>query len=54
MGRNLNQIARAMNQGGRPGCRGGREVGAMLKIAEALRDHLRALLKANELSWRSA
>jgi hypothetical protein len=52
VGRNLNQIARAMNQGGRPGLPGRAEVGAMLKIAEALRDHFKELLKANELSWR--
>ena len=52
MGRNLNQIARAMNQGGRPGLPGRAEVGAMLKIAESLRDHFKGLLKANELSWR--
>ncbi len=51
MGRNLNQIARAMNQGARPGLPGRAEVGAMLKIAEALRDHFKGLLKANALSW---
>jgi len=53
MGRNLNQIARAMNQGGRPTLPGRAEVGAMLKVAEGLRDHFRELLKANERSWRS-
>jgi hypothetical protein len=53
MGRNLNQIARAMNQGGRPGAPGRAEVATMLKLAEALRDHFKGLLKANELSWRS-
>jgi antitoxin component of RelBE/YafQ-DinJ toxin-antitoxin module len=52
LGRNLNQIARAMNQGGRPALPGRAEVGAMLKIAEGLRDHFRELLKANERSWR--
>jgi Bacterial mobilisation protein (MobC) len=52
MGRNLNQIARALNQGGRPALPGRTEVGGMLKIAEALRDHFKGLLKANELSWR--
>jgi predicted DNA binding CopG/RHH family protein len=52
MGRNLNQIARAMNQGGRPILPGRAEVGAMLKLAEGLRDHFKGLLKANERSWR--
>jgi predicted DNA binding CopG/RHH family protein len=52
LGRNLNQIARAMNQGGRPALPGRAEVGAMLKVAEGLRDHFRELLKANERSWR--
>jgi predicted DNA binding CopG/RHH family protein len=53
LGRNLNQIARAMSQGGRSALPGRAEVGAMLKIAEGLRDHFRDLLKANERSWRS-
>ena len=52
MGRNLNQIARAMHQGGRPALPGRGEVGAILKVAEGLRDHFKGLLKANELSWR--
>jgi hypothetical protein len=49
--RNLNQIARAVNQGGRPGGPGREDLRAMLKIAEGLRDHVKALLKANQLSW---
>jgi hypothetical protein len=51
IGRNLNQIARAANAGGRPSMPGREEVGAMLKIATALRDHIRALLEANARSW---
>jgi hypothetical protein len=51
VGRNLNQIARALNQDGRPALPGGQEVAAMLKVAEALRDHFRALLDANQRSW---
>ncbi|MDR0781673.1 MAG: MobC family plasmid mobilization relaxosome protein [Pseudomonadales bacterium] len=52
IGRNLNQIAKAANYGGRlpdsaPKFR------AMLKICEALRDNTRALLKANLVSWQS-
>jgi len=51
VGRNLNQIARALNQDGRPVLPGRQEVAAMLKVAEALRDHFRALLDANQRSW---
>lgn len=52
IGRNLNQIARVANQGGRTAAIGRNEVMAMLKVAEALRDHVKALLKANERTWR--
>ena len=52
VGRNLNQIARAMNQGGRPTEPGQAEVAATLKVAQELKDHFRALLDANEKSWR--
>jgi negative regulator of replication initiation len=51
IGRNLNQIARVASQGGRTAAIGRNEVMAMLKVAEALRDHMKALLKANERSW---
>jgi hypothetical protein len=51
LGRNLNQIARVLNQGGGPALPGRQEVAAMLKVAEALRDHFRALLDANQRSW---
>jgi len=51
VGRNLNQIARALNAGGRSNGPGRKDLEAMLKIAVALRDHIRALLKANETSW---
>jgi hypothetical protein len=50
IGRNLNQIAKAMNQG-RPEAPGQGELRALLKVAEGLRDHFKALLKANEQSW---
>ena len=52
IGRNLNQIARVASQGGRTAAIGRNEVMAMLKVAEALRDHVKALLKANERTWR--
>jgi len=51
IGRNLNQIARAMNQGGRPPLPGTAEVRAMLKVAQALRDHIKALVSANTRAW---
>ena len=51
IGRNLDQIARAMNQGGRPAPPGREEVMAMLKVAGALRDHIKALVSANTRTW---
>jgi hypothetical protein len=53
MGRNLNQIARALNQGERTVLPGRAAVDAMIQVAGGLRDHFRALLRANELSWGS-
>jgi hypothetical protein len=51
IGRNLNQIAKAANQGGRLTGPGREDLRAMLKVAEALRDHVKALIRANESSW---
>jgi Bacterial mobilisation protein (MobC) len=51
IGRNLNQIARAANQGGRVGGVGQQEFRAILKICEALRDHTKSMIKANAASW---
>lgn len=53
IGRNLNQIARAANNGGRIGSAGHDEFRAILKICEALRDHTKRLIKANAASWTS-
>ena len=53
IGRNLNQIARVASQGGRTAAIGRNEVMAMLKVAQALRDHIKALLRANERTWRT-
>jgi hypothetical protein len=53
VGRNLNQIARAANQGARGGGIGHDEFRAFLKICEALRDHTKNLIKANAASWVS-
>jgi predicted DNA-binding protein len=51
IGRNLNQIARAPNQGGKPPGPGREDLRAMLRVAEGLRDHVKVLLRANEVSW---
>jgi hypothetical protein len=53
VGRNLNQIARAANQGARVADFGNGQFKAMLKICEALRDHTKDLIKANTTSWAS-
>jgi hypothetical protein len=51
IGRNLNQIARTANQGGKPVGPGREDLRAMLRVAEGLRDHVKALVRANQLSW---
>ena len=51
IGRNINQIAKATNEGGRVPESVGAEFRAMLKICVALRDNTKALLKANETNW---
>ena len=53
IGRNLNQIARVANHGGLTAAIGRGEVSGMLKVAVGLRDHVKALLRANEHSWRT-
>lgn len=53
IGRNINQIAKAANEGGRPPSSAREEFRAMLKICEALRDNTKALLKANVTSWHT-
>ena len=51
IGRNINQIAKAVSGGGEvPGSVRG-EFWAMLKICSALRDNTKALLRANLVSW---
>lgn len=52
IGRTLNQIARAANQGGKPHGPGREDLRAMLRVAEGLRDHVKALLRANQISWK--
>ena len=51
IGRNINQIARVANEGGRLPGKVREEFRAMLKICAALRDNTKALLKANLRSW---
>ena len=51
VGRNLNQIARAANQGARGGGIGYDEFRAILKVCQSLRDHTKSLIKANAASW---
>jgi hypothetical protein len=53
IGRNINQIARAANEGSRLSGTTREEFRAMLKVCEALRDNTKALLKANLASWES-
>jgi hypothetical protein len=51
IGRNLNQIAKAANQGERVNGPGREELKAMLKVCGGLRDHVKGLLSANIRSW---
>lgn len=51
IGRNLNQIARSANQGAKPTGPGLEDLKAMLRVAEALRDHVKALIRANQIAW---
>ena len=51
IGRTLNQIARAMNQGDRVTGPGREELRAMLQIVGAPRDHVKSLLAGNAKSW---
>lgn len=53
VGRNLNQLARAANQGARVAGLGRDEFRAIAKICEALRDHTKDLIKVNTASWAS-
>ncbi len=52
IGRNINQIAKAANEGIRLPGSVREEFRAMLKICEALRENTKSLLKANVTSWQ--
>jgi hypothetical protein len=51
IGRNLNQIARAANRGVQGGIPGKDDLHAILRVCQALRDHTKALIRANLTSW---
>jgi hypothetical protein len=53
IGRNINQIARAANQGGRVAAPGRDDLRSIIRVCEGLRDHVKALIKANHRSWES-
>lgn len=53
IGRNLNQIARAANQGERASGPSREDLRAVVRACEGLRDHVKALIKANVDSWES-
>jgi hypothetical protein len=53
IGRNINQIARAANQGGRVAAPGRDDLRSIIRVCEGLRDHVKALIKANTRSWES-
>lgn len=52
IGRNLNQMVQAHHQGAVPADARRVEAMAMIRVCEALRDHVKGLLKANALSWK--
>ena len=52
IGRNLNQIARAVNRGETPNGPGRADLQALLRALTGLRDHMKALISANLASWR--
>ncbi len=53
IGRNLNQIARATHQGGAGAGVSRENLLSLLKVCEALRDHIRAYVSTNLTSWES-
>ena len=53
IGRNLNQIARVANQTGRVNGPTGQDLRALLRACEALRDHVKGLIRSNAASWES-
>jgi hypothetical protein len=54
IGINLNQIAKAGHHNGHVSGPGREHLNAMLKVCEALRDHISAVMRANAMSWQSS
>jgi hypothetical protein len=52
-GRNLNQLARAALQSGRVAGPGQEDLRSMLKICEAMREHVKSVVRANVASWEA-
>ena len=53
VGRNLNQIALVAHKTGRVTGPGRDDLRSMLKICEAMREHIKSLVRANRASWES-
>jgi hypothetical protein len=53
IGRNLNQIARAMNRGEQVDDVQIAYLQGLMKVLAGLRDHTKALITANALSWEA-
>ena len=53
IGRNLNQMARAVNQGVRPSGPSKADLQALLRALMGLRVHMKVLINVNLASWRS-
>ena len=53
VGRNLNQIALVAHKTGRITGPGRDDLRSMLKICEAMREHIKSLVRANRASWES-
>jgi hypothetical protein len=51
LGRNINQIARAVNRGGNPIGPDLAALQGILRALDVLREHLKALIRANLASW---
>ena len=53
VGRNLNQIARAVNEGRSPDRSLRSDAMLLITVCERLRDHVKALIQSNLISWES-
>jgi len=51
IGRNINQLARLTHEGERPGGPSRGDLRLILQVCEAMRDHIKDLIKANTGSW---